>query len=134
MKRAVDNPVFLTTREAATTLRLSSRTLEGLRRNGNGPIFTRLGTDQNSRVVYRRADIDFWLMDKSHRQVVRRREPRRQRLGVIWRVLLNLGRSIMERNGAGSMLGWNGRNFRREAVGPSGSIWPNQLTKRNDLH
>lgn len=62
---------LLTTREVAKILRLSSRTLEGMRRNGKGPIFVRLGTDQNSKVVYRRKDIILWLRGKRHTRVIR---------------------------------------------------------------
>lgn len=65
MKRIKDHEFeFLTTREAAKILRLSSSTLEGKRRNGKGPAFTRMGEDQNSKVVYRLADILAWLADK----------------------------------------------------------------------
>lgn len=73
MKRVIDSDLeFLTTREAAAILRLSPRTMEGMRRNGKGPAFTTLGNDQNSKVVYRREDIDLWLRGKRHRQVVPR--------------------------------------------------------------
>lgn len=76
MQRIVDSDFdFLTTRETAAILRLSPRTLEGMRRNGKGPIFTRLGNDQNSKVVYRRKDINAWLRGKRHRQVVSRPSP-----------------------------------------------------------
>ena len=63
---------FLTTRETAAILRLSSRTLEGMRRSGKGPMFIRLGIDQNSKVVYRRKDIALWLRGKRHMQVTPR--------------------------------------------------------------
>lgn len=61
---------FLTTKETAAILRLSPRTLEGKRRTGKGPAFTRMGNDQNSKVVYLCADIDLWLEDKRHTRVV----------------------------------------------------------------
>lgn len=71
MKRVTDSALeFLTTKEVAAMLRLSVRTLEGMRRNGKGPVFTTLGNDRNSKVVYRRSDIDKWLADKSHSQVI----------------------------------------------------------------
>lgn len=56
--------VFLTTKEVAKILRLSSRTLEAMRRNGKGPAFTRMGHDQNAKVVYERKNIRNWLADK----------------------------------------------------------------------
>lgn len=61
---------FLTTKEAAKILRLSSRTLEAMRRNGKGPPFTRMGHDQNAKVVYGRNSIRAWLADKTHVKVV----------------------------------------------------------------
>lgn len=73
MPRIINSDLdFLTTRETATILRLSSRTLEGMRRTGKGPMFTRLGIDQNSKVVYRRKDIALWLRGKRHMQVAPR--------------------------------------------------------------
>jgi hypothetical protein len=62
--------VFLTTKEAAEFLRLSSRTLEAKRRDGKGPPFTRMGPDQNAKVVYRLSDIVQWLADKTHVKVI----------------------------------------------------------------
>ncbi|WP_374990911.1 helix-turn-helix transcriptional regulator [Hyphomicrobium sp. LHD-15] len=62
--------VFLTTKEAAEFLRLSARTLEAKRRNGKGPPFTRMGNDQNAKVVYRLSGILEWLADKTHVKVV----------------------------------------------------------------
>jgi excisionase family DNA binding protein len=52
----MSNPV-LGSREAATYLNLSLRTLEDWRRTGTGPAFAKLG----SRVVYRVADLDAWV-------------------------------------------------------------------------
>lgn len=73
MPRIINSDLdFLTTRETATILRLSSRTLEGMRRTGKGPMFTRLDIDQNSKVVYRRKDIALWLRGKRHMQVTPR--------------------------------------------------------------
>lgn len=66
---------FLTTKEVAALLRLSPRTLEGMRRNGKGPVFTRMGEDQNSKVAYRRSDLKRWLADNSRRQVTPRKMP-----------------------------------------------------------
>jgi predicted DNA-binding transcriptional regulator AlpA len=52
---------FLTTKEVAKWMRVSPRTLEGLRRNGKGPPFTRLGPFQNAKVVYSRSAIIEWM-------------------------------------------------------------------------
>lgn len=49
-------PVFLTTREAAKVLRLSSKTLEKLRCTGGGPSFRKLG----KRVLYMYGDLTAW--------------------------------------------------------------------------
>jgi predicted DNA-binding transcriptional regulator AlpA len=62
--------VFLKTNEAAELLRLSPRTLEAMRRNGKGPPFTRLGSGQNAKVVYRVSSIRDWLADKTHDRFV----------------------------------------------------------------
>jgi excisionase family DNA binding protein len=48
---------LLTTREAASYLRLSESFLHKLRVRGGGPRFARLG----NRVFYRPADLDEWL-------------------------------------------------------------------------
>ena len=73
MARDIDLDLdFLTTKEAAKILRLSPRTLEAMRRNGKGPPFTRMGKDQNAKVVYRRASIREWLADKTHVRVIPR--------------------------------------------------------------
>jgi len=50
------NPTLLTTSQAADLLRLSRRTLEGLRVRGTGPIFRKIG-----RVFYEKADLLTWL-------------------------------------------------------------------------
>ncbi|MBS0235541.1 MAG: helix-turn-helix domain-containing protein [Proteobacteria bacterium] len=57
---------LLTTFEAAQVLRLSVPTLERMRLAGNGPIFIKLGPGKRARVVYRRADLDTWLL--AHRR------------------------------------------------------------------
>ena len=49
---------WMTTAEAARYARLSTRTLEGYRRTGDGPVYHR----QGARVVlYRVSDLDAWL-------------------------------------------------------------------------
>lgn len=49
-------PVFLTQTEAADYLRLSPRTLERWRIEGNGPVYRKFGR----RVVYARIDLEHW--------------------------------------------------------------------------
>lgn len=58
----IPRPDLLTTLEAASALRLSVPTLERMRLAGNGPIFIKLGPGKRARVVYRRADLDAWLL------------------------------------------------------------------------
>ncbi len=52
---------LLTTPEAATLLRLSRRTLEGMRVSGTGPRYFKLGPGRMAKVVYRAADLERWL-------------------------------------------------------------------------
>ena len=49
---------LLTTAQAAASLGMSPRTLEGLRRKGGGPLFVALARNI---VRYRRADILSWI-------------------------------------------------------------------------
>lgn len=49
-------PSYLTTEEAATEVRLSPRTLEKMRVQGNGPRFRKHGR----RVLYARVDLEAW--------------------------------------------------------------------------
>lgn len=49
--------------ETARTLRLSLSTLERMRLDGSGPPYIKLGAGKKrARVVYRRSDIDAWLL------------------------------------------------------------------------
>lgn len=57
--------VFLTSNEAADLLRLSRRTLERWRLEGNGPRYIKLGVGKRSRVVYREAEIEAWVSRSS---------------------------------------------------------------------
>ena len=50
---------LLTTREAASYLRLAITTLEHWRLEGRGPAFCKIGRQ----VRYRRADVDQWLTE-----------------------------------------------------------------------
>ena len=52
---------LLTTPEAAKLLRLSRRTLEGLRVSGTGPRYFKLGPGRMAKVVYKFQDLDQWL-------------------------------------------------------------------------
>lgn len=52
--------IYLSTREAAAHLGLSTRTLDRLRVSGDGPVFLRFG----SRVRYLREDLDTWAMKR----------------------------------------------------------------------
>lgn len=51
----------LTTKEAAAFLRLSPRTLEGLRSKGGGPRFHKLGRGMRTRVLYYLDDLLEWM-------------------------------------------------------------------------
>ena len=53
-------PRYLSTREAASVLRLSARTLDRYRVSGEGPAFHKFG----ARVCYARADLDAWAASR----------------------------------------------------------------------
>ena len=55
-----DNP-FLTTEEAALLLRLSPRTLERMRIQGDGPPYFKAGPGKRSRVLYKKAGLEAWV-------------------------------------------------------------------------
>lgn len=57
----LQNGELLTTIEAATYLRVSARTLEGMRCSGSGPRYVKLGPGKRARVLYRRRDLEQWL-------------------------------------------------------------------------
>ena len=65
--RLVDQPVFLTTRQAAALLSLSPRTLDRYRVAGKGPPFHRFG----SRIAYARADLEEWAAQRRRRRLPR---------------------------------------------------------------
>jgi excisionase family DNA binding protein len=54
---------ILTTKEAATCLKLSARYLEDLRRRGGGPQFLAFGKS----IRYRRADVDAWAASRARK-------------------------------------------------------------------
>jgi len=57
-------PQYLTPDEAAEVLRLSPRTLEGMRYNGNGPSFAKLGRGRSARILYPRDLLDQWVANQ----------------------------------------------------------------------
>ncbi|MEZ5773690.1 MAG: helix-turn-helix domain-containing protein [Hyphomicrobiaceae bacterium] len=63
---AADQPLraqsgLMTSPEAAEYLRLSARTLEGMRVDGTGPRYYKVGPGRRAKVVYRVADLEEWL-------------------------------------------------------------------------
>jgi len=54
-------PVFISEQELARLTTLSRTTLQTMRREGGGPPFARLGR----RVVYRLADVDRWIHERT---------------------------------------------------------------------
>ncbi len=61
----VAEDMLLTTREAARYVRLGTSTLERKRLDGTGPPFVKLGTGKRARVVYRRSELERWLLGLS---------------------------------------------------------------------
>ena len=57
MQQHPDHVVFLTESETARLLRLSERTMQRLRKRGDGPPYVRLGS---RRVVYSRGHVVAW--------------------------------------------------------------------------
>lgn len=57
-------PDLLTTGEAAEHLRVSIPTLERMRLAGNGPAFIKMGAGLRGRVVYRREDLDTYVLSR----------------------------------------------------------------------
>lgn len=54
-------PLYLTTSEAASMLRITVRSLESMRARGKGPPFLRTSEHGGRGVVYRYNDIEDWL-------------------------------------------------------------------------
>lgn len=52
---------FLTTKETAAYLRMSPRSIERLRLEGNGPPYKKCGKGEKSKVLYEKSDVDAWL-------------------------------------------------------------------------
>lgn len=58
-------PSMLTTKEAASYLKLSKSSLDKMRmRPGAGPLYVKMGL---RRVAYRRADLDAWITENLRR-------------------------------------------------------------------
>ena len=53
--------VYLTTKEVATYLKLNTSTLEGMRLEGSGPRFYKVGPGKKASVRYSQEDVDAWL-------------------------------------------------------------------------
>lgn len=53
--------ILLTSNETADLLRISRRTLERMRVEGNGPRYLKVGGGKRSRVLYREGEILAWL-------------------------------------------------------------------------
>jgi helix-turn-helix protein len=58
---------WLRTKEAARHVKMSPRTLERWRVQGDGPVFSKAGPGLRARVLYRRSDLDAWLVQREHR-------------------------------------------------------------------
>ena len=58
---------YLTSEETAELLKISRRTLERLRLNGEGPPFMKIGSGKRSRVLYKQSDIADWLESRLFR-------------------------------------------------------------------
>lgn len=52
---------LLSTRQAATLVALTPKTLRQLRCDRNGPPFLKLGDGKQSRCVYRRSQLEAWI-------------------------------------------------------------------------
>jgi hypothetical protein len=63
----VDTPKFLNTAEAAELLHLRPQTLRKLRASGRGPQFVRIGAARTGRVLYKSADLDSWVAERTFR-------------------------------------------------------------------
>ncbi|MEM1371842.1 MAG: helix-turn-helix domain-containing protein, partial [Pseudomonadota bacterium] len=52
---------YVTTKQAAEILHLTTRTLERKRMDGDGPTYCKLGPGLRARVVYRLSDLHAWV-------------------------------------------------------------------------
>lgn len=55
--------VYLTTKEVADYLKITPCTLEGMRMNGSGPPYYKVGPFRKSAVRYSQEDVDAWLQE-----------------------------------------------------------------------
>ena len=67
----MNQTIYLTQAEAADFLRISERTLERWRVEGNGPRFRRFGR----RVVYAKSDLEIWADDRCYSSTSAREAP-----------------------------------------------------------
>ncbi len=58
---------YLTSKETAELLKISTQTLERMRVTGGGPPFMKAGTGKRSRVLYKLSDITEWLESNTYR-------------------------------------------------------------------
>lgn len=65
-EKARQLPVFLTAIEVADMVRLSPRTLEGMRLAGRGPPYIRMGESGRAKVIYKLEDVMAWI--ESHKE------------------------------------------------------------------
>jgi len=52
---------LMTTAEVAALVRMSERTLEGMRLRKEGPSYVKLGVGRRAKVVYSRKEVEAWL-------------------------------------------------------------------------
>lgn len=57
---------LLSTRQAASLVGLSAKTLRQLRCDRNGPQALKLGSGKQARCVYRRSDLERWISANAH--------------------------------------------------------------------
>jgi predicted DNA-binding transcriptional regulator AlpA len=57
---------LLSTRQAASLVGLSAKTLRQLRCGRNGPQALKLGSGKQARCVYRRSDLERWISGNAH--------------------------------------------------------------------
>ena len=61
----MDDDIRLPTRRAAEYCGVEPATLRNWRWKGTGPRYSRLGEGPRARAVYRKADLDAWLEERS---------------------------------------------------------------------
>jgi len=56
---------YLTTKDVASLLHISVRTLERFRVEGTGPVFHKAGRGRRARVLYKLTDVQAWLAEQA---------------------------------------------------------------------